>query len=93
MVEITVTEQNIEKRMTKKKYVDHLRDLWDSIKCANICSIGGPSRRREKGPEKIFEEVIAENVPNMGKETVNQVQEAQTVPGRITQGGTHQDTY
>ena len=83
MVEITVTEQNIEKRMTKKKYVDHLRDLWDSIKCANICSIGGPSRRREKGPEKIFEEVIAENVPNMGKETVNQVQEAQRVPGRI----------
>ena len=83
MVEITVTEQNIEKRMTKKKYVDHQRDLWDSIKCANICSIGGPSRRREKGPEKIFEEVIAENVPNMGKETVNQVQEAQRVPGRM----------
>ena len=27
MVEITAAEQNIEKRMTKKKYVDHLRDL------------------------------------------------------------------
>ena len=24
-------------------------------------------REREKGPEKIFEEVIAENFPNMGK--------------------------
>ena len=43
----------------------------------------GPSRRREKGPEKILEEVIAENVPNMGKETVNQIQEAQKIPGRI----------
>ena len=39
--------------------------------------------KREKGPEKIFEEIIAENFPNMGKEIVNQVQEAQRAPGRI----------
>ena len=31
----------------------------------------------------MFEEVIAENFLNMGKEIVNQVQEAQRVPGRI----------
>ena len=43
----------------------------------------GPRRRREKGPEKIFEEIIAENFPNMGKEIVNQVQGVQRVPGRI----------
>ena len=43
----------------------------------------GPRRRREKGPEKIFEEIIAENFPNMGKEIVNQVQEAQTASGRV----------
>ena len=45
----------------------------------------GPIRRREreKGLKKIFEEIIAENFPNMGKEIVNQVQEAQRVPGRI----------
>ena len=42
-----------------------------------------PRRRRENGPEKIFEEIIAENFSNMGKEIVNQVQEAQRVPGRI----------
>ena len=32
----------------------------------------GPKKRREikKGPEKIFEEIIAEHFPNMGKETV-----------------------
>ena len=42
-----------------------------------------PRRRREKGPEKISEEIIAENFPNMGKEIVNQVQEAQRVPGKI----------
>ena len=57
MVEITVTEQNIEKRMTKKKYVDHLRDLWD-IKHTNIRIIGVPEREeREKRPEKISEEI------------------------------------
>ena len=49
----------------------------------------GPRRRRERedlrerGPKKIFEEVIAETFPNIRKETVNQVQEAQRVPGRI----------
>ena len=42
----------------------------------------GPRRRRERedlrerGPKKIFEEVIAETFPNIRKETVNQVQEA-----------------
>ena len=45
----------------------------------------GPIRRREreKGLKKIFEEIIAENFPNMGWEMVNQVQEGQRVPDRI----------
>ena len=42
----------------------------------------GP-RRREKGHEKIFEEIIPGNFPNVGKEIVNQDQEAQKVPSRI----------
>jgi len=69
MVEITATEQNIDKIM--KKNEDSLRDLWDNIKCTNIHIIGGPRRRREKGPQKMFEEIIAENFPNMEKEIVN----------------------
>ena len=41
----------------------------------------GPRRRKEKkGSEKIFEEIIVENFPNMGKEIVNQFQEVQRVP-------------
>ena len=36
-----------------------------------------------RSTEKIFEEIIVENFPNMGKEIVNQVQEAQRVPYRI----------
>ena len=63
---------------------DSLRDLWDNIKCINICIIGVPEgEEREKGLEKIFEEILVENFPNMGKEIVTQVQEAQRVPGRI----------
>ena len=35
-------------------------------------------RDRERGPEKIFEELLAENFPNKEKEVINQVQEAQS---------------
>ena len=38
---------------------------------------------RERGPEKIFGEIIAENFLNMGKEIVSQVQEAHRVLERI----------
>ena len=81
MVEITATEQNKEKRM--KRNADSLRDLWDNIKRTNVCIIGVPEEERGKGPEIIFEEIIVENFPNMGKEIAIQVQEAQRVPGRI----------
>ena len=37
---------------------------------------------KQKGYE-IFEKIIIENFPNMEKEIVNQVQEAQRVPYRI----------
>ena len=82
MVIITDAEKNKEKRM--KRTEDSLRDLWDNVKCTNICIIGVPEgEEREKGPEKILEEIIVENFPNMGKEIATQVQEAQRVPGRI----------
>ena len=82
MVEFAAMEENKEKRMTRNE--DSLRDLWDNIKCTNIRLTGVPEgEKREKGPEKIFEEIIVENFPNMGKEIVNQVQEAQRLPYRI----------
>ena len=82
MVEFTAVEQNKEKRM--KRNEDSLRDFWDNIKCNNICIRGVPEgEEREKGPEKIFEEIIVENFPNMGKEIATQGQEVQRVPYRI----------
>ena len=40
-------------------------------------------RRQKESHEKIFEDIIVENFPKMGKEIVTQVQEAQKVPNRI----------
>ena len=80
-VKITTAEQNKEKRM--KRIEDSLRDLWDNIKHTNIRIIGVPEEQeKKKGTEKIFEEIIVENFPNMGKEIVTQAQEAQRVPCR-----------
>ena len=63
---------------------DTPRVLWDNIKHNNIRIIGVPEgEERGKGPEKIFEEIIVKNFPNMGKEIATQVQEAQRVPYRI----------
>ena len=77
MAEITDTEENIENRM--KWNEDSLRDLWDNIKCTNNCIISVPEgEEREKVPEKIFEEIIAEKFSNTGKKIINQVQEAQS---------------
>ena len=81
-MEITTTEQNKEKRM--KRTEDSLRDLWDNIKCTNSQIIGVPEEEeKKKGTKKIFEEIIVENFPNMGKERVSLVQEAQRVPYRV----------
>ena len=83
MVEFTAMEQNKKKRMTRNE--DSLRDLWDNIKHSNVHIIGGPRRRRERErTEKIFEEIIVKNFPNMGKEIATQVQKAQRVPGSIS---------
>ena len=61
-----------------KRNEDSLRDLWDNIKHNNICIIWIPEgEERKKGPEKICEQITAENFPNMGKEIATQVQEAQ----------------
>ena len=82
MVEFTAAEQNKEKRM--KRNEDSLRDLWDNIKCNKIRIIGVPEgEEREKGPQKISEEIIVKNYPNMGKKIATQVQEVLQVPYRI----------
>ena len=54
-----------------KRTEDSLRGLWYNIRYSNI-QITEPPEEEEKKKryEKIFEEIIVENVPNMEKEIV-----------------------
>lgn len=58
----------------------------------NIHIIGVPEKEREKGEENLFEDIIAENVPKLVKETSIQVQELQRAPKRQNQGVLHHNT-
>ena len=66
MVEINEAERKKEKRI--KRNEDNLKDLWDNIKHPNIWIIGVPEEEdKNKGHEKILEEIIVENFPKMGR--------------------------
>ena len=58
-MEIAYEEQNKVKRM--KRTEESLRDLWDEEV---------QEEEKKKGYEKVFEEIIVENFPNMEKEIV-----------------------
>uniref|UniRef100_A0A9L0RAZ2 L1 transposable element RRM domain-containing protein n=1 Tax=Equus caballus TaxID=9796 RepID=A0A9L0RAZ2_HORSE len=77
--EITQGEQKKEKRQSKNS----LRECGDNIKHTNIHIIGVPEgEERDKGAENLFEEIMAENFPNLRKEIDIQVQEAQRAPNK-----------
>uniref|UniRef100_A0A8D1XES4 L1 transposable element RRM domain-containing protein n=1 Tax=Sus scrofa TaxID=9823 RepID=A0A8D1XES4_PIG len=73
LVEIMDAEQKRERRL-KTNEESH----------TNIRIIGVPEgEEREKGTEKRFPEIIAENFPNMGMEPLTQIQKTQRVPYKI----------
>ena len=81
MIETKETERKKEKQI--KRNEDNLRDLQDNVKRPNIRIIGVPEEEdKKKGHAKILEEIIVENFPKRGKETVTQLQETQRVPTR-----------
>uniref|UniRef100_A0A8D0VAQ2 L1 transposable element RRM domain-containing protein n=1 Tax=Sus scrofa TaxID=9823 RepID=A0A8D0VAQ2_PIG len=81
IMEITQTGQQTENQM--KKHESNLRDLWDNIRRANLCTIGIPEGvEKDKGIENIFAEIIAGNFPNL-KDTEFRIQEAQRTPNKL----------
>ena len=69
-----------------------MRTAWDLwyIKHINIWITRVQEEERERA-ENIFEDTAAGNLPNLRKDTDNQVQETQEVPNRINPRRTHQD--
>ena len=91
-MEITQSEQQTESQM--KKNESNIKDIWDNINCANLPIIRIPEgKEREKEIENVFEEIMAENFPNLKKETDIQIQEAQRVPNKMNPKQTHTKVY
>ena len=87
-VEITATEQNIEKRM--KRNEDSWRQPKRPLGWHNIHIIGIPQgEERQKGPQKIFGD-NSWKLPLHGKEIVNASPGSTESQEGWTQGGTHQ---
>ena len=72
-------EEKREKQL--KDHEDRLRELNDSLRKKNLCLIGVPEgAERARGPEYVFEQITAENFPNLGRETGIQIQEIERYP-------------
>ena len=62
-------------KRTPKRNEDGLRELWNNMKCKNICIREIPEgEEREQGLQKLFEEIMRENLPNLVKENVHKFQ-------------------
>ena len=67
------TEEKRDKQL--KDHEDRLREINDSLRKENLLLIGVPEgTKRDRGPEYVFEQIIAENFPNLGRETGIQIQ-------------------
>ena len=61
-----------------KDHEERLRERNDSLRRKKSTSNGVPKgAERARGPESIFEQIIAENFPNLGRETGMQIQETE----------------
>ena len=56
--------------------------MQDNMKYNNIHIIGMPEGEGEQGIENMYEKLMMENFPNLMREKVTQIQEAQRVPMR-----------
>ena len=66
-------EEKREKQL--KDHEENLSKINDSLRRKNLPIIGVPEgAKRDRGLESIFEQIIAEKFPNLGRETSIQIQ-------------------
>ena len=60
-------------------------DLGNSVTPSNVVTVilQESQKKRENGTDNLCKEIIAENFPNLGKETYIHIQEAQRTPAKI----------
>ena len=78
LMETKEAEEKREKQL--KGHEERLREIKAS-EGKNLRIIGVPeSAKRARGPESIFEQIIAENLHNLGRETGTQIQDIERSP-------------
>ena len=81
IMEITQSGQQTEHQL--KKHEDNIRDLGDNMNQGSLCIIGIPEgEAKEKRVEITFEEIMAENFPNLMEINIK-IQEAQRGPNNL----------
>ena len=84
------TEEKRDKQL--KDHEDRLREMSDSLRKENLRLIRvSKGAERDKGPEYVFEQIIAEDFPNLGRETGIQIQEIERSPPKINKNHQHLD--
>ena len=64
-----------------------LQEITDSMKHSNVRIIGIPKgMEKERVLEEIFEQIVAENIPNLRNETSIHVQDAERTPPKFDHG-------
>ena len=72
MIATRETEEKRDRQLKDQK--DRLREINDSLRKKNLRVIGGPEgAERDREPEYVFEQILAENIPNLGRETGIQI--------------------
>ena len=73
------TEEKRDRQLKDQK--DRLREINDSLRKKTLRLIGVPEGvEMDRGLEYVFEQVLPENFPNLGRETGIQIQEIERFP-------------
>ena len=73
------TEEKRDKQL--KDHEHRLREINDSLRKKTLCVIGVPEGvKMDRGPEYVFEQILPENFPNLGRETGIKIQEIERSP-------------
>ena len=84
------TEEKRDRQL--KDQEDRLREINNSLRKKNLLVIRVPEGAdRDRGPEYVFEQILAENFPNLGRETGIQIQEIDSPPQKSIKTVQHLD--